>query len=45
MALTSLLSITGGEITDAEAVRKSYPGYFKDIKSLGIEVEENGMDQ
>ena len=40
MSLSLLLSITGGKITEAEAVRKSYPGFFEDIKKLGISVEE-----
>ena len=39
MALSLLLSVYGGEIEGAEAVNKSYPGFFKDIKSLGIEVQ------
>jgi 3-phosphoshikimate 1-carboxyvinyltransferase len=39
MALSVLLSLTGGELTRAEAVRKSWPDYFEAIRSLGIEVE------
>ena len=39
MSLTLLLSLTGGTITEAEAVRKSYPGFFDDIKSLGINAD------
>ena len=38
MSLVILLTITGGKIDEAEAVRKSYPGFFEDIKKLGIEV-------
>ena len=38
MSLSLLLSITGGELDGAEAVRKSYPDFFSDIKKLGIEV-------
>ena len=38
MSLSLLLSKTGGKIDEAEAVRKSYPGFFEDIKKLGIEV-------
>jgi 5-enolpyruvylshikimate-3-phosphate synthase len=34
-----ILCRTGGEIRGAEAVRKSYPGFFEDITSLGAEVE------
>ena len=40
MALSVLLSITGGEIEGAEVVSKSYPGFFTDLRSLGIEVIE-----
>ncbi len=39
MAMSLILSITGGEITGAEAVTKSFPDYFECIKSLGIGVE------
>ena len=39
MALSVLLSVYGGEIEGAEAVNKSYPQFFSDIKKLGIEVE------
>ncbi len=44
MALSVCLSVTGGEITGAEAVKKSFPDYFSVIKGLGIEVIEDGMD-
>ena len=40
MALAVLLSITGGEIEGAEAVKKSYPSFFEDLRTLGIEVTE-----
>jgi 3-phosphoshikimate 1-carboxyvinyltransferase len=39
MAMSVILSKTGGAINGAEAVKKSYPGFFKDIKQLGAEVE------
>ena len=39
MALSLLCSITGGTITGAEAVAKSYPNFFETIASLGIEVK------
>ena len=39
MALSVILSKTGGAIRGAEAVKKSYPGFFEDIKGLGAEVE------
>ena len=38
MALSLLLSQTGGSIEGAQAVRKSYPDFFEVIGSLGIEV-------
>ncbi|MBO4693527.1 MAG: 3-phosphoshikimate 1-carboxyvinyltransferase [Clostridia bacterium] len=41
MALCPLLSVFGGEIYSAEAVNKSYPSYFNDIKKLGIGVKIN----
>ena len=36
MSLAILCSLYGGEIEGCEAVSKSYPGFFEDIKSLGI---------
>ncbi len=36
MALSVLCSVTGGEINDAEAVNKSYPGFFDDLRSIGV---------
>lgn len=45
MALSSLLTRTGGEIEGAEAVAKSWPEYFEAIRKLGIEVTENAVDQ
>lgn len=38
MSMTLLLSLTGGTITESEAVRKSYPEFFDDIQKLGIVV-------
>ena len=38
MALSLLASQVGGVITEAEAVRKSYPDFFRDLKRLGLEV-------
>ncbi len=38
MALSVLLTLTGGAIEGAEAVSKSFPTFFEDVKSLGIEV-------
>lgn len=39
MALSVILSVTGGSIQGAEAVKKSYPGFFEDLKKLGAAVE------
>ena len=39
MSLAVLSSIFGGTIDGAEAVSKSYPNFFSDIKNAGIEVE------
>ena len=36
MALTLLLTLTGGEIDGAEAVAKSFPDFFERLSSLGI---------
>lgn len=36
MSLSVLLSITGGSLIGAEAARKSYPGFFEDLRTLGI---------
>ena len=39
MAMAVLLTTLGGEIDGAEAVAKSYPGFFEDLISLGISVK------
>lgn len=39
MAISVILSQIGGSLEGIEAVRKSYPGFFDDIKDLGAEVE------
>lgn len=44
MSMALLSSVTGGTITGAQAVNKSYPTFFEDIKSLGIEVTEDGVE-
>ncbi len=40
MALSILSTVFGGEIDGAEAVKKSYPSFFNDLRRLGIEVRE-----
>ena len=44
MSLAVLLTLTGGEIEGAQAVRKSFPAFFDKLQSLGIEVERYGTD-
>lgn len=39
MAMSVVLSKIGGAICGAEAVKKSYPGFFDDIKKLGATVD------
>ncbi len=39
MAMSVILSKIGGTIKGAEAIRKSYPGFFDDIKKLCAKVE------
>lgn len=39
MAMSVVLSQTGGVIAGAEAVKKSYPNFFRDIQQLGAKVE------
>ena len=38
MALSVILSQLGGRIDGIQAVRKSYPGFFEDIRKLGAEI-------
>lgn len=45
MSEAYLSSVVGGNIAGSEAVRKSYPGFFEDIISLGVEVQRDGMDK
>ena len=39
MAMTLLASLTGGEISGAEAIRKSYPDFFRVLEKAGLETE------
>lgn len=39
MMLSVMASVYGGEIDGIEAVKKSYPSFFEDLKKLGIEVK------
>ena len=39
MALSVLLTLTGGRIEGAEAISKSYPEFFDDLRTLGIGVK------
>jgi 5-enolpyruvylshikimate-3-phosphate synthase len=40
MSLAVLLTVTGGEIIGAEAIKKSYPAFFRDLSMLGIQLLE-----
>lgn len=40
MSLSVLLTLTGGYIQDEDAVKKSYPRFFEDLKQIGIEVRQ-----
>lgn len=42
MTLATLCTLTGGTIEDCMAVRKSFPGYYDTIQSLGIQVRIEG---
>lgn len=41
MALSVAASVFGGEIEGTEAVKKSYPDFFSDLKKLGAKIELN----
>ena len=38
MALSVILSVIGGSVEGAEAVKKSYPSFFEDLKTLNAKV-------
>lgn len=44
MSLAVLLTLTGGQIEGAQAVRKSFPDFFEKLKQLGIEVHTHEVD-
>ena len=39
MAISILLTKLGGEISGVEAINKSYPNFYSDLKKLNVEVE------
>lgn len=45
MSLAVLLTLTGGEIEGAQAVRKSFPDFFEKLRTLGIEVSTYEIDK
>lgn len=45
MSMALLLSIVGGSVDEAQAVRKSYPGFFEDIKKLNVACDFTGFDK
>ena len=40
MSLTAMATMFGANLTGCESVSKSYPGFFEEIKRLGIEVKD-----
>lgn len=44
MAMSVVLTTVGGQIDGAEAVSKSYPGFFDDLIQLGIDVTKTEND-
>lgn len=45
MALSVLCAAVGGTIAGAEAVDKSHPGFFEQLKSVNVGVNVHGVDQ
>ena len=45
MSLALLLTLTGGQIRGAQAITKSFPGFFDELRALGIEVSSYETDQ
>ena len=43
MALSLVLSMTGGKVLNANAVNKSYPKFFEDLKYLGLDIEKENI--
>ncbi len=43
MALSVLLTLTGGKINGAEAVKKSLPDFFERLEALGVEIREETL--
>lgn len=41
MALSVMLSVYGGIINGEDAVKKSYPSFFEDLRNINIEVRQN----
>ena len=44
MALSVISAIYGGEIEGCQAVNKSYPNFFEDIRKIGVKLEVNNED-
>ena len=45
MALGVLCASVGGTIAGAEAVDKSFPGFFEQLKAINVGVKKHGVDQ
>ena len=41
MSLAILCSMVGGEISEAQAINKSFPNFFDEIQNLGIKIKVN----
>jgi 3-phosphoshikimate 1-carboxyvinyltransferase len=41
MALAVLSTLTGGEITGAEAIKKSFPDFFEKMSEVGVICTQN----
>lgn len=39
MTLTTICTLTGGEIEDCMAVKKSYPSYYETLQKLGVKID------
>lgn len=45
MSMALLLTLVGGSVDEAYAVRKSFPSFFDVIRDLGVEVRLDGVDK
>lgn len=45
MSMVLLLTLVGGSVDEANAVRKSFPSFYDVIRELGVEVSFDGVDK